>query len=78
MLPDAWDYATGSSTVRVGIMDSGIDVTHTDLENRVNTSLSRDFLTDGSGLEDSIGHGTPIAGIIGAQGNNELDFRSIS
>ena len=73
MLPDAWDYTTGSPTVRVGIMDSGIDVTHPDLENRVNTSLSRDFLTDGSGLEDSIGHGTPIAGIIGAQGNNELD-----
>ncbi|MBE6976053.1 MAG: peptidase [Ruminococcaceae bacterium] len=72
-LPYAWNITTGSSSVMVGVIDTGIDVTHSDLSNRVNTELSRCF-TDAysTGLADSHGHGTHVAGIIGAQGNNEI------
>lgn len=72
----AWDYVTGSSTVKVGILDSGIDVNHPDLANVVINSLSRDF---SSGVEENVdipvdiyGHGTGVAGVIGAIGNNAI------
>ena len=73
-LPQAWNITTGSSTVRVGILDSGIDGTHPDLANRINVSLSRDFtynmMTVVSEVTDLYGHGTAVAGVVAAQGNN--------
>lgn len=69
-LEDAWNLSTGSNTIRVGVIDSGIDVYHPDLVNNVNSDLSESYVEGCSPLEDSIGHGTHVAGIIGAQGNN--------
>lgn len=73
-LPQAWDTTTGSSSVLVGVIDSGIDRSHPDLYSRVSLSLSRDFT---SGEEETVtsvtdprGHGTLVAGVIGAAGNN--------
>ena len=73
-LPSAWDITKGSSTVTVGVLDTGIEGTHPDLTNRINKSLCRDF-TSGAMVvvtnpTDLHGHGTHVAGIIGAQGNN--------
>lgn len=50
------------------IMDSGVDYDHPDLY--VNTQYSRDFSGSGSGYDDRLGHGTHVAGIIGAKKNN--------
>ncbi len=72
-LPSVWSTTTGSSSIRVGVIDSGIDGTHPDLTNRVDRTLSKSFHSDYStALEDATGHGTHVAGIIGAQGNNNL------
>lgn len=72
-LPQAWDITTGSSLVKVGVIDSGIDANHPELTNRVNRTLSRSFSEDNlSPFDDKIGHGTHVAGIIGAQGNNQI------
>lgn len=69
----AWSSTTGSSTVTVGVIDTGIDASHPDLTNRVNRTLSKCFAGTGySGCEDINGHGTHVAGIIGAQGNNSI------
>lgn len=74
-LPQAWDTTTGSATVLVGVIDSGIDRSHPDLYSRVNVSLSRDF-TSGeeetvTSVTDPLAHGTYVAGIIGAVANNQ-------
>lgn len=74
----AQQIESGSSAVKVGIVDTGIDVSHPDLQNRVNTSLSRNFVDDSySATTDPVGHGTHIAGIIGGTGNNTLGIEGI-
>ena len=76
-LPDAWDITTGSDTIRVGIIDSGVDASHPELQNCVNAELSQSFVSGVSPLEDSLGHGTHIAGIIATQGNNESGISGV-
>ena len=80
-ISDAWHFSTGSMTVRVGIIDSGIDGTHEDLTENLNNSYHKDFVNPISGnpLSDSsyIYHGTKIAGIIGAKGNNNLGISGV-
>jgi subtilisin len=51
------------------ILDSGIDSDHPDLN--VDKSRSKSFLQDHTSFEDDNGHGTHIAGIIGALNNQE-------
>lgn len=72
-LDTAWDITSGSSSVTVGVIDTGIDALHPDLSGRVNISASRSFLSGTTQVEvptDPAGHGTHVAGIIGAKGNN--------
>ena len=76
-----WDFTTGSSDVRVGVMDTGISL-HNDLKNNYyfingieNYSNALDFLTLNTedpiiNAQDAYYHGTHVAGIIGAEGNN--------
>lgn len=78
---EAWDITTGSSDIRVGVIDSGIDAYHPDLRNRVNVELSRDFNyeDDNSGaIVDENCHGTKVAGIIGAEGDNKIGVVGVS
>jgi len=70
--PEAWDLQTGSSSTKIAIIDTGCDMAHPDLELNINKSLSYDFLnSDADPTDDSEdSHGTHVAGIIAAQGNN--------
>lgn len=59
-------------TVKIAIIDTGIDYEHEDLIGRVNVSLGYDFVNDDTDAYDDNGHGTHVAGIIGATANNNI------
>ncbi len=65
--PDIWDLTMGEG-IKVAILDTGVDSDHPDLEG--NIKLHVDFTRSPSGSEDRIGHGTHVAGIIGAMSND--------
>jgi len=72
-LPDTWNFMVGNNDVTVGVIDTGIDGNNPDLQENLNIDLSRSFSADfTSALEDLEGHGTHVAGIIGAVGNNNV------
>lgn len=75
---NAWDITTGVSSVKVGVVDSGIDISHPDLTNRVNRALSKDCTGNNNPWADGNYHGTHVAGIIGAEGNNSLGVSGVN
>ena len=73
----AWSISTGSG-IEVAVFDSGIDPSHRDLSANLN-SIRYD-VSSGSiyTYPFSEGHGTHIAGIIGAEANNGYDIVGVS
>jgi len=63
----AWDVTTGSASVVVAILDTGVDLSHPDLQGKVIASVN---FSDSSTASDLNGHGTHVAGIVGAATNN--------
>lgn len=56
------------TTKTVWIVDTGVDTDHPDLN--VDTQRSRSFISGQTSVEDENGHGTHVAGIIGAKNNS--------
>jgi subtilisin family serine protease len=94
----AWDVTTGSRSVVVGVVDSGIDITHPDLAANVWTNPGEipgngidddqngyvddihgwNFVDNTNDVTDVYGHGTHVAGIIGATGNNGVGVTGVN
>ncbi len=75
----AWAFTTGSSNVTVAIIDSGIDTSHPEFSGRI-SSLSYNSRTEQVGLsyiEDDTGHGTSVAGVIGAIKDNSIGIAGL-
>lgn len=73
--PTAWDVAKGSG-VTVAILDSGIDGTHPDLVG--NLVAGWNLVDNNSNTSDVYGHGTEVAGVVGALSNNGIGVTSIA
>jgi thermitase len=66
--PEAWNNTLGDG-VRVAVVDTGIDADHPDLESKI--AMQKDLVNnDGVAEDDADGHGTHVAGTIGAVTNN--------
>lgn len=90
----AWDHTTGSTEVTVAILDSGVDGTHPDLEDNVHAQVNvadgtPDPPGDGTGGpprdnvdcppdSDGYDHGTAVAGVVGAEGDNGLQVAGVA
>ena len=81
----AWQTTTGGAKVVVAIIDSGIDFTHPDLQENewVNSNPVNgdphgwDFVADSAEIKDGQGHGTAVAGIVAASGNNQVGVTGV-
>jgi hypothetical protein len=67
---------TGSEAVVVAVLDSGIDTLHPDLAGRV--VAGRNIVKGNDDTADDIGHGTMVAGIVGAVTNNALGVAGVA
>jgi hypothetical protein len=98
--PAAWQRSTGSRSVVIGLLDTGVDYTHPELAANIyrnipdcnSNSLDDDgngWIDDCNGINvtpngnwndpiDYIGHGTHVAGTIGALGNNGAGVAGVS
>jgi subtilisin family serine protease len=100
--PEAWGTTTGSSSVVVAVVDSGVDWHHPDLAANIWTNPGEscpgcatdgvdndgngyvddvrgwDFVNDDNDPSDDNGHGTHVAGTIGASGSNGVGVTGVN
>lgn len=87
-MESTWTLEQGESTVIVGVCDTGIDLEHEDLIDNLWTNAAPTFgdvhgvrgingALDGD-CTDFYGHGTHVAGIIAAKGNNSKGVAGIA
>ena len=66
--PQAWDVCTGRASITVAVVDTGVALSHPDLAQRLVQGY--DFVNNDADPSDDNGHGTLVAGVIGAVSNN--------
>lgn len=71
-----WNLSKGSKEVVVAVVDTGVQADHPDLQGQLLAGYNA--ITNGSTPDDDVGHGTHVAGIIGALTNNEEGVAGIS
>ncbi|HUS71217.1 MAG TPA: S8 family peptidase [Anaerolineae bacterium] len=74
--PAAWDQTTGTSDLIIAIVDTGVDLNHPDLNDKIVPGW--DFVNDDKSAQDDHGHGTHVAGIAAAETNNSQGVAGVS
>ena len=77
-MEQAWDLRPSAPDVIVAVLDTGVDLMHPDLRPNLLVDQGYDFLNDRSAAQDDESHGTAVAGIIGAVGNNREGVTGIA
>jgi len=73
--PAAWEITTGSPSMLIAVLDTGVDPQHADLASKLRSGGNT---VDGDGWSDVHGHGTAVAGVAAALPNNQLGVASVA
>jgi len=75
---EAWDTNTGSNSVILAVIDTGVDLSHPDFACANKLTAGYDFYNNDSTPDDDHGHGTHVAGIAGACSNNGVGVAGVN
>ncbi len=73
----SWDNGYNGSGVRIAIIDSGLNISHEDLAG-VSILTGKNVLDNSTNVEDILGHGTFVSGVIAAKRNNSIGISGIT
>jgi subtilisin family serine protease len=74
-----WDVQRGSPDVIVAVIDSGIDATHPEFQGQLVPGWDVTVTpAHAGGTTDGYGHGTHVAGVIGAKANNGVGIAGVA
>jgi subtilisin family serine protease len=73
--PEAWSRTLGSDTVRIAVVDTGIDAAHPDLAGKVVAAAN---FTASNTTQDLSGHGTHVAGAAAASFDNTTGIAGVA
>lgn len=72
-----WEETVGDAFVTIAVLDSGVDMAHPDLVNKVD-GPGKDFVNDDLDATDDYYHGTAVAGIAAAQADNNEGIAGVA
>lgn len=75
--PEAWFVQNHAKDVVVAVIDTGVMSTHPDLVENIHV-YQNDYVNNDNVANDDHGHGTHVAGIIGADGNNNIGVAGVA
>ncbi|MNK41289.1 Thermophilic serine proteinase precursor [compost metagenome] len=73
-----WGRNLSAKGVRVAVIDTGVDPYHPELQGRVRWELGYNFNDSNGNSTDLSGHGTHVAGILAAAGNNGIGIAGVA
>ena len=89
--PEAWGITTGNPYTIVAVLDTGIDLSNSDMASRIWTNPYNDaaigypndihgwnFVANSNNVQDNNGHGTFVSSIIAAAGNNATGIAGVA
>ena len=71
----SWVTLPSFESIPVAVIDSGVDASHPELATKI---LDAQSFVGGSALEDAFGHGTFVAGLIGARLDNGIGIAGLA
>ncbi|MEB3203331.1 MAG: S8 family serine peptidase [Candidatus Sericytochromatia bacterium] len=73
----AWGRTRGAAALTVGVVDTGIEARHEDLGG-TRIEAGPNLVRPGRAPDDDVGHGSHVAGTIGATGNNGVGLAGVA
>jgi subtilisin family serine protease len=71
----AWDQVRGNRDIIIAVVDTGVDLNHPDLKSNLTSGVN--LIHPAKPPQDDHGHGTNVAGVLAAVGNNRLGVAGV-